>query len=201
MTRLELVRVSGKKLRRVDLSLEGGLHALVGVPDDEASELVAICAGLIRPKRGVVRLNDERPFVSPATRRTVGALLDVEDALEGPTVEAAVALSLALHGVSGSARDLLVSLGLEPFLERRPRSLSASEVRKIAFSIALGLSAPALLVLYEPLAAGLERKVVEARLTDRAVHGAVVLSVMASQRDAAELGARTVEFARVAGKG
>jgi ABC-type molybdate transport system ATPase subunit len=156
---------------------------------------------LIRPKRGVVRLGAERLFVSPEARRTVGALLDVEDSLEGPTVEAAVSLSLALHGVSRSARDLLASLGLEPFLGRPPRSLSASEERKIALSVALGLSAPALLVLHEPLAAGLERKEIVARLIDRAAQGTVVLSVMASRRDAAELGARPIDFARLTGKG
>jgi len=201
MTRLELVRVSGRTLRRVDLLLEGGLHALLGAPEDEASEFVAICAGLIRPRRGVVRLDAERPFANPEVRRKIGALLEVEDPLEGPTVEAAVALSLVLQGVSQSARDLLSPLGLEPLLKRRPASLSASETRKIALSVALGLSAPALLILHEPLAAGLERQRVVSRLTERAAQGAVVLSVMASRRDAAELGARTVEFARLVGKG
>lgn len=192
MTRLELTRVSGRKLRRVDLSLDPGLHALLGGPEDEAAELVAICAGIVRPKKGTVRLNGQRPFQSPDTRRAIGALLDVEEPFEGSTVEASVSRALAVHRCRESARDVLAPLGLESFLCRPPASLSALEVRSVALSIALGLEAPLLLVLHEPFAAGLVRRDVEARLADHAARGTIVLSIMASVREAAEAGARPV---------
>ncbi|HEX7672407.1 MAG TPA: hypothetical protein VF395_22590, partial [Polyangiaceae bacterium] len=85
MTPLTLSGVTGRKLRRVDLSfVPGVVHAVVGGPDEEGAELVAICAGIVRPKRGTVLLNGNQPFRSPETRRRIGALLEVEELPAGP---------------------------------------------------------------------------------------------------------------------
>lgn len=195
MTGLTLSGVTGRKLRRVEMSfVPGTIHALVGGPDVEAAELVAICAGVARPKRGVARLNGNRPFQSPETRRQIGALLQVEECPEGSTVETSVARALGIHHDVGGARAALSSFGIESLLSRTPGSLSPHETRSLALALALALEAPALLVLYEPFAAGLARADVRDRLALRAAGGAVVLSVMASSREAAESGAKLVSL-------
>lgn len=194
MTRLELRRVAGKHLRRIDLSLDSGIHALVEAPGNEAAELVSICSGLVRPKKGSVHLNAERPFQSPRARRKIGALFRVEEPLEGPTVDVSVSRALLLHGHHGRARDLFAPFGLESLLLRSPGSLSPLETRTVALALALGVTAPDLLVLYEPFSAGLGRREVDARLTDRAAEGTVVLIVLASLRDAVELRANPIRL-------
>jgi ABC-type sulfate/molybdate transport systems ATPase subunit len=167
----------------------GVVHALVGGPDEEGAELVAICAGIVRPKRGTVHLGANRPFQSPETRRLIGALLQVEERLEGPLVETSVARALGIHGSAVGARAALSSFGAESLLPRSTPSLSPCEARTVALALALALEAPLLLVLHEPFAAGLPREDVQARLASRADGGAVVLCVMASAREAAESGA------------
>lgn len=192
MTRLELRGLSGRRLRRLDLSLSAGVHALVGGPDEEAAEVVALCAGIVRPKRGTVRLDGAQPFLSPETRGRIGALLRVEEPLEGGSVEASVARALHLHRSVTAPRDALTSFGLESLLGRSPADLSPREVRSVALALALSLQAPLLLVLHEPFAAGLSRGDVEARLLEHAEGGTVVLSILASAREAAESGAAPV---------
>lgn len=195
MTRLELNRVKGRELRRVQMSfIPGVVHALVGGPDEEGAEFVAICAGIVRPKRGTVRLNENSPFQSPETRRRIGALLRVEAALEGESVEVSVAHALGIHESRVGAREALTPFGLESLLSRSPASLSPYETRSVALALALALEAPLLLVLHEPFAAGLPRAEVKARLSERAAGGSIVLAVMASGREAAESGAELVSL-------
>jgi ABC-type sulfate/molybdate transport systems ATPase subunit len=195
VTLLTLSGVTGRKLRRVEMSFAPGVvHGLVGGAEEEGAELVAICAGIERPKRGTVHLGAKRPFQSPETRRRIGALLQIEEPLEGSIVEISVARSLDIHGSVVGARAALASFGAESLLPRPIPSLSPYEARTVALALALALEAPLLLVLHEPFAAGLPRADVQARLASRAAAGAVVLCVMASAREAADVGAELISL-------
>ncbi|HEX7668586.1 MAG TPA: hypothetical protein VF395_03335, partial [Polyangiaceae bacterium] len=112
----------------------------------------------------------------------------------GRTVEIAAARALGIRDGATSARPAFSSLGVESLLSRGVSSLSPYEARSVALALALALEAPLLLVLHEPFAAGLPREGVRARLASRAVDGAIVLAVMASEREAAESGARIVSL-------
>lgn len=187
MTRLELRRVRGRHVRRLDLSLEAGVHVVTGGPELEVAELVSLAAGVTRPAKGSLRLNGVRPFHDGAVRRRTGALLAVEWPLEARTVEDAVSRALATSETKASAAAVFAPPWLTALLPRACASLSPVERRKIALALALGLQDPWLLALHEPLGLGLAFPDLVATLSLRAAAGAVVLLALSRREDAVAL--------------
>jgi ABC-type thiamine transport system ATPase subunit len=196
LSRLELWRVAGRDLLPLDLVLDPGVTTLVVTSDAGGGELVAIASGAERPRRGTVRLHGKDPYCTPDQRRRIALLRDTEEALSGQTLEAAVSTILSIRGSVQSARAVLGENGLSAWATRCPATLSPAEHRCVAACLALAVENPLLCALVEPLAAGLDRRRVLKKLTRAAEAGAIVLCVVASMRDAADVGGRVLELTR-----
>lgn len=188
MSEVALEAVHGAALHGVQAVFAAGLQLIVGTPADGSPELVELLAGLHTPRRGSVRVDGGDPYRDPSTRRRIGALLAVEQLPAGRTVEQTVAHVLALRGdASGSPAHVLEGCGLSAWGSRRTDTLSPLERRALALAVALALPQPALLALFEPLAAGVERARVLAAIAGHVELGACVVCVTGSARDAAEM--------------
>lgn len=177
------------RLHALHLTLEAGVHVVIGTGSDGASELVELAAGLRPPRRGRVEVDGRPPFVSPAARAEVAALLRVETLAQGDTVRAVVARTVALRGGSNPDR-VLAEYGFDAWANRKIDGLSARERRTIALLLALCHEQARVFVLFEPLAVApeLDPDRVRSALEARARDGACVLAVTASTEDAIALG-------------
>ncbi len=190
MSVLEMSGVIEGALTGAELSLDAGVHAVLGAATDGTGELVAIASGMRRPRRGQVRVAGRDPRTNPDTRRHIASLLAEERLIPAPTVAGSVARALKLLGQQATAAsDVLTLAGLGSWAERRPDALDAGERRSVALAIALAERQVSLAVLYEPLSdvPGIARQVVLDAVGRLAESGACVLCATASARDAGEL--------------
>jgi molybdate transport system ATP-binding protein len=139
----------------------GECVALAGPSGAGKSSLLRVAAGLMRPRRGVVRCGEEtwldterRVFVAPERRR-VGFLFQ-DYALFGHLS----AWRNVAYGMAGGSRTqrrerahaLLERFGLSSRAEARPATLSGGERQRVALARALARD-PHVLLLDEPLSA------------------------------------------------
>ncbi len=131
-------------LDRVSLSVQAGeAVAIVGENGAGKSTLMRICAGLIRPDRGEVRLSGRVGYCPQ-----IPGLFDLLNADEHLTLFAP-ALGLAGSHVVREGRELLDELGF-PVGDRSPaRYLSGGSRQKLNLALAL-LGGPRILLLDEP---------------------------------------------------
>ena len=124
------------------------------------SSLVNAIAGVTRPQRGHIRINDitlfdsERDIDVPASKRRIGYVF--QDALLFPhlSVERNLLYGQRLRGEDErfiAPEPVIDVLGLAPLLTRKPRNLSGGERQRVAIGRAL-LAQPRILLLDEPLA-------------------------------------------------
>jgi ABC-2 type transport system ATP-binding protein len=188
---LENVAARRRPLTLSNLSRQwaAGSHAVIGAPADGGPLLLALVAGLARPRSGVVRVLDAAPG-DPAVRRQIG-IVPLDPALpEAMCVRDVLDLAAAVR--KEAARDAagrLAVLGVETLAERRVRSLTRAEARAVALSEALTSPTVRVLLVEEPLLtmdARATGRVPEA-LRRRGREGCAVLLTTASPRDAADL--------------
>jgi len=138
-----------------------GLTAIVGPSGAGKTTLLHIIAGLLRPDRGIVRLDNE-PLVDTATRtwqpphrRRIGYVTQEPRLFPHLSVRQNVRYGYwFLKPVDRRLGfDSVVELlDLGPLLARRPSRLSGGEQQRVALARAL-LTSPRLLLLDEPLSA------------------------------------------------
>jgi molybdate transport system ATP-binding protein len=136
----------------------GGVTALFGSSGAGKTTIVAMIAGLRRPRAGRIILNDRVLFDSvasvslPASRRKVGMVFQEARLFPHFSVRANLLYGRwAGRRPSGTRLEAVVELlGLERFLQRRPESLSGGEAQRVAIGRAL-LSGPEVLLMDEPL--------------------------------------------------
>jgi molybdate transport system ATP-binding protein len=145
----------------VNLTLGGGLTALVGPSGSGKTTLLNIIAGIVRPDRGMVQLNDDvladstaKIWVPPHTRR-IGYVFQEPRLFPHLTVRQNLLYGRWFRKPAPGSMELkeiveLLSLG--SLLARRPSKLSGGEKQRVALGRVL-LSGPHLLLLDEPLAA------------------------------------------------
>lgn len=148
-------------LDSIDLDVAAGEWvAIVGESGSGKSTLLNIVAGLDRPDRGVVRLDNQVLDYSDDEslalwrRRHVGFVFQAFHLLPYLSVAENVALPLALLGVPGPERAtraaaLLQSVGLANLGARRPGTLSGGEMQRTGIARALAHE-PRLLIADEP---------------------------------------------------
>ena len=144
-------------LRGVSLSIEPGSSvALLGPSGCGKTTLLRLIAGLERPDRGIVRLDNEvfsgnGRFVEPERRR-VGMVF--QDGALFPHLTVAENVAFGLHRTSdrddrvAAALDLV---GLAALADRLPAHLSGGERQRVALARALAPE-PSVLLLDEPFA-------------------------------------------------
>ena len=145
----------------VDLDVaRGEWVAIVGESGCGKSTLLNVLAGLDRPDRGEVTL-DERAIdyadddaLALWRRRHVGFVFQAFHLLPYLDIRGNVELPLALLGVARDertrrAREALAAVGLAGFEARRPGTLSGGEMQRTAIARAL-VHGPSLLLADEP---------------------------------------------------
>jgi energy-coupling factor transporter ATP-binding protein EcfA2 len=142
----------------VDLALHAGeAVALLGPNGAGKSTLLKCLVGLLRPKKGQVRLEgrDTSALTVAQICRQVAYLPQApDDLLFADTVGEELAATLANHGVRGEAADdqviaLLAELGLGELRDSYPRDLSVGQRQRVALG-AVSVVGPKVLLLDEP---------------------------------------------------
>jgi ABC-type multidrug transport system ATPase subunit len=189
---MSLLRIEAAALEwlyAAHLSLDAGVHVVLGTPRDGTAELVELSAGIRPPKRGLVQVDGQAPFSSPQTRSQIASLLQVETLSETDSVAEALSRALALRG-GPNADQLLGEYGFLAWAGRAVRSLGPRERRTLALLVALSHEKARLLALFEPFSVvpELDLERVRSALEARAKHGACVVVATASTEDALFLG-------------
>ncbi len=144
----------------VEFDSAGGLTALFGRSGAGKTTLINAIAGLIRPERGRIVVDDAvltdtgRGVFVPSRRRRVGYVFQ-----EGRLFPHLTVRQNLLYGRwfapkaerAGDVDQVVELLGVGALLDRRPANLSGGEKQRVAIGRAL-LARPRLLVMDEPLA-------------------------------------------------
>ena len=195
MLRVEVFKQLGEFSIEASFTSEGRVTGLFGASGAGKTSLINMIAGLLKPDRGVIAIDNEtlddtaaRVHVPPYRRR-IGYVF--QDARLFPHLDVSQNLDYGRR-MNGLARDPLSEARITDLLDigglrdRRPGQLSGGERQRVALGRAL-LSKPRLLLLDEPLGSLDEGRKVEilpylVRLRDEAGIPMVYVS-----HDAAEL--------------
>jgi molybdate transport system ATP-binding protein len=143
-----------------DFSSEGRLTAFFGRSGAGKSTLVNLIAGLLRPDRGMIRIDDATLFDSdagvdvPVHKRRIGYVFQESRLFPHFSVRGNLLYGhrfIAKQHRWTTLAEIVEILGIQSLLDRRPGSLSGGEKQRVAIGRAL-LSSPRLLLMDEPLA-------------------------------------------------
>jgi len=157
---LEVKKQLGALTLAARFQIAGGVTALFGPSGAGKTSLVNMIAGLLKPDRGCIVLDDTTLFDAtkainvPPHRRQIGYVF--QEGRLFPHLSVRQNLDYGRY-MSGQRRDpteferIASLLGITHLLERRPRMLSGGERQRVAIGRAL-LMQPRLLLFDEPLA-------------------------------------------------
>ena len=157
---LEVEKQLGSLALAVRFQIAGGVTALFGPSGAGKTSLVNMIAGLLKPDRGSIVLDNTTLFDAaksidvPPHRRQIGYVF--QEGRLFPHLSVRQNLDYGRR-MSGRLRDpteferIVALLGIAHLLQRRPRMLSGGERQRVAIGRAL-LMRPRLLLLDEPLA-------------------------------------------------
>lgn len=137
-----------------DLSMRvrrGEIYALLGLNGAGKTTLIRMLLGMVRPTAGSVSILGTA--VGGDTRSVwsrVGYLVETPAAYPELTVRENLDVVARLRRFRGSVDDIIEHLTLEPFADRRARTLSLGNQQRLALAKAL-LHQPELLILDEPV--------------------------------------------------
>jgi molybdate transport system ATP-binding protein len=159
MLSVEIERRLGAFRLAVSFQAGEGVTALFGRSGAGKTSVVNAIAGILRPDRGRIDINDDTVFDSvrgidvPTPRRRIGYVF--QEGRLFPHLSVRQNLNYAAlfsRGMPAADFEHVVELlGLRDLLDRRPGNLSGGEKQRVAIGRAL-LSSPRLLLLDEPLA-------------------------------------------------
>ncbi|MGR3515236.1 MAG: ABC transporter ATP-binding protein [Paracoccaceae bacterium] len=197
MSGLELKGVSKsfgntQAVEPTDLSFpKGELTALLGPSGCGKTTLLRMIAGLEEPSRGTIRLGDRDITALPAHKRKFGMVFQNFALFPHYSVRENVAYALTIGGVEKTAafqkaNDLLETVQLNGFGDRRIGELSGGQRQRVAIARALAQE-PDVFLLDEPMSA-LDAKLreemqVELRLLQQRL-GITTIVVTHDQREA-----------------
>ncbi|MEM6588643.1 MAG: molybdenum ABC transporter ATP-binding protein [Pseudomonadota bacterium] len=139
----------------LDVSFEAppGVTVLFGPSGSGKTSVMRAVAGLIKPDRAKITLNEDQLTDLPPHKRRIGFIF--QDARLFPHLTVQKNLNygarFAPKGDSPSQDRIVEMLGLGHLLKRRPATLSGGETQRVAIGRAL-LSRPGLILADEPLA-------------------------------------------------
>jgi molybdate transport system ATP-binding protein len=141
----------------VDLEVDGSTAILWGESGSGKTTILECIAGLARPDRGEIRLEDRIVFSSsegidlPPRERRVGYVFQDYALFPHLSAEANVALALPRRE-RGRAVECLERFGIAHLARRKPSLLSGGERQRLAMARALAAE-PRLLLMDEPFSA------------------------------------------------
>src|SRR6516165_3199409 len=161
MLRVDVIKQLGEFSLQAAFESQGRVTGLFGASGSGKTSLVNMIAGLMRPDRGTISIDDEilddteKAIHVPAHRRRIGYVF--QDARLFPHLDVAQNLDYGRRMnrlVEDPAQRKRVTelLDIGHLLDRRPGKLSGGERQRVALGRAL-LSKPRLLLLDEPLGA------------------------------------------------
>jgi molybdate transport system ATP-binding protein len=160
MIEVDIERRLGAFRLDVKFEAEAPIVGLFGRSGSGKTSVINAIAGIVRPSRGTIRINNVCLFdsaqaidVAPEKRR-IGYVF--QDALLFPhmDVEANLTYGQRLRAPAERRIDeahVVELLGLQPLLRRKPQTLSGGEKQRVAIGRAL-LAQPRILLMDEPLA-------------------------------------------------
>jgi len=160
MLSVDIDKLLGEFSMALKFDAAGGATALFGPSGAGKTSVVNMIAGLVRPDRGRIVLDEHVLFDSaaridvPAHRRRIGYVFQEGRLFPHMTVARNLDYGRRMSGVTAdpAERERIVSLlDIGALLARRPGHLSGGERQRVAFGRAL-LMRPRLLLLDEPLA-------------------------------------------------
>ena len=149
---------SSLALDTVTLEVKGGeLVALLGPSGCGKTTLLRIIAGFIEQSAGKVVIGGKSIDTLPPNRREIGIVFQNYALFPHMTVAENVAYGLAARGESRAAqgervREMLATVRMSGFADRKPRQLSGGQQQRVALARALAMR-PRILLLDEPFAA------------------------------------------------
>jgi ABC-type transporter Mla maintaining outer membrane lipid asymmetry ATPase subunit MlaF len=140
---------------------KGEYWVITGLLRSGKSDLMATAAGLMRPRKGIVRIFGRERGVGfegewVAMRRRVGVVFDGGQLLHDLTLAENIALPLQYHGMPHRPADdrqlaaLIAFADLEPWMNRHPGEINRNWQQRIGLARALALK-PERLVVERPL--------------------------------------------------
>jgi len=149
---------AGLAVDNVTLEVKGGeLVALLGPSGCGKTTLLRIVAGFIEQSNGKVIIGDRSIDTLPPNRREIGIVFQNYALFPHMTVAQNIAYGLAARGESREiqrerVREMLATVQMAAFAERKPRQLSGGQQQRVALARALAMR-PRILLLDEPFAA------------------------------------------------
>jgi putative spermidine/putrescine transport system ATP-binding protein len=149
---------TGLAVDNVTLEVKGGeLVALLGPSGCGKTTLLRIVAGFVKQMSGSVIIGDRRIDSEPPNRREVGIVFQNYALFPHMTVAENIAYGLAARGASAALQreriaEMLATVQMADFAERKPRQLSGGQQQRVALARALAVR-PRILLLDEPFAA------------------------------------------------
>lgn len=149
---------TGFAVDNVTLEVKGGeLVALLGPSGCGKTTLLRIVAGFISQTNGKVIIGDRPIDVLPPNRREIGIVFQNYALFPHMTVAENIAYGLAARGESRAVQaervaEMLATVRMEGFADRKPRQLSGGQQQRVALARALAIR-PRILLLDEPFAA------------------------------------------------
>lgn len=143
------------------VTIAPGFSALFGPSGSGKTTTLHLIAGLLKPDRGEIRLNERLLYSAqkglhvPPNRRRIGYIFQESRLFPHMTVEQN--LRYGYRRVHGGERrfafdEVIEMAGVRPLLSRRPDDLSGGEKQRVALARAV-LASPEYLLMDEPLAA------------------------------------------------
>ncbi|MEM8827447.1 MAG: ABC transporter ATP-binding protein [Pseudomonadota bacterium] len=148
----------GLAVDNVTLEISGGeLIALLGPSGCGKSTLLRIVAGFLEQSQGTVVIGDRNVDALPPNRREVGIVFQNYALFPHMTVAQNIAYGLDARGDSKASqrervREMLATVRMDAFADRKPRQLSGGQQQRVALARALAVR-PRILLLDEPFAA------------------------------------------------
>jgi molybdate transport system ATP-binding protein len=161
MLRVDVTKQLGEFSLEASFESQGRVTGLFGASGAGKSSLVNMIAGLLRPDRGTISLDDEilddtsKGIHVPAWRRRIGYVFQDSRLFPHFDVRQNLDYGRRMNGLPDDEEQkkrVTALLDIGRLLDRRPGKLSGGERQRVALGRAL-LARPRLLLLDEPLGA------------------------------------------------